>query len=236
MRCLAEPIARRANREDGCKGRFWEGRFKSQALLDEGAVLACNIYVDLNPVRAGVADRPERSRFTSGYDRIRARRARKKDGRRGSRSKPTGKRRPNVRAESERDRWLCPIEAEKPSRRTGRVAERAQPVTGQRADPSEPRHGGPSRSFLSISLDDYLRLLDWTGRQIRLGKRGSIPRGLSPILDRLDVDGECWLDGVRNFGRWFHRAVGRPDRLKQEAARSGKHWLQGLGRSRLAFG
>lgn len=72
MRCLAEPIARRANREDGCKGRFWEGRYKCQLLCDERALIAAMAYVDLNPIRAGLCDRLERSMRTSACERIAA--------------------------------------------------------------------------------------------------------------------------------------------------------------------
>jgi hypothetical protein len=75
MRCLVEPIARRANREDGCKGRFWEGRYKCQTLCDMRAVLAAMAYVDLNPIRAGMADRLEHSVHTSVHERIAALRA-----------------------------------------------------------------------------------------------------------------------------------------------------------------
>jgi len=73
MRALNEPIARWANEEDGCSGRFWEGRFKSQALLEEQAVVSVMAYVDLNPVRAAMSDTLEDSDHTSVQSRLKER-------------------------------------------------------------------------------------------------------------------------------------------------------------------
>lgn len=72
MRFLNEHIAYRANQEDDCKGHFWDSRFKSQALLDDGALLACMAYVNLNPIRAGITETPAQSDFTAIQERIAA--------------------------------------------------------------------------------------------------------------------------------------------------------------------
>jgi hypothetical protein len=70
MRFLTESLARVANREDQTTGRFWEGRFKMQRLLDEWAVAACLVYVDLNPIRAGLTTKLSESQHTSIFERL----------------------------------------------------------------------------------------------------------------------------------------------------------------------
>ena len=71
MKHVKQPVARRANLEDDCKGHFFEQRFYSGALLSEEALVAAMVYVDLNPVRAGIAKRIEECRDTSIADRLR---------------------------------------------------------------------------------------------------------------------------------------------------------------------
>ena len=204
MRTLSEPIARRANREDGCTGRFWEGRFKCQALLDEAAVLACSIYVDLNPIRAGQADRPETSEFTGAYERI-------------ARSLET---------QREADvPWMSPVPVEQAS-----PSETQSPVT------AAPARRASNLGFLPMTLNDYLSLLDWTGRQSRPDKRGSIPDHLEPILSRLNIRASSWLETVSNYSRWFRRAAGRSDHLLARAHAAGRRWFHGVSYCRLAFG
>lgn len=95
---INEYIARAANKEDKVKGRFWESRFKCQVLLDASAIAACMVYVDLNPIRAGLAPTPEESDFTGIQQRIRAFQTENTAGRSGTKGSSDAS-----------DRWLCPI-------------------------------------------------------------------------------------------------------------------------------
>ncbi|MDP2571924.1 transposase [Vibrio penaeicida] len=144
MRLLNQFIATQANKEDSCTGHFWEGRFKSQALLDEQALTAAMAYVDLNPVRANMANTPEASEYTSVKARIQALKEHKT------------------------------------------TAPCLHPFVGY------PRKDIPTG--IPFRLMDYLELVDWTGRQIREDKRGSIHSSLPSILNRLGIDQTTWMN------------------------------------------
>jgi len=162
MRSLNEPIARQANKEDNCTGHFWEGRFKSQALLDEGALLSCMAYVDLNPVRAAIAPTPEQSNFTSAQLRIKA------------------------------------------------------AIKGEQPAPLLPFTGNEKKGKLNgiqFSLQDYLTLVDETGRILRDDKRGTISSTAINILSRLHISDESWLKLTSAFESIFTGAVGTAEHL-----------------------
>jgi hypothetical protein len=82
---------------------------------------------------------------------------------------------------------------------------------------------------LPLSLGEYLELLDWTSRQIRDDKRGSIPDHLSPILRRMGLDAPAWCDLVKKFGCTFKRVAGTSEHLAEEASRRGQRWVQAPG-------
>jgi hypothetical protein len=171
MRCIKEPIARQANKEDGCTGRYWEGRYKSQALLDEKALAACMAYVDLNPVRAGMAETPEQSEYTSIKARIH-----------DSKQKP------------------------EPTGETNILSD-LTPFTGY---PCQEMPKG-----LPFRLEDYLELVDWTGRAILENKRGYIPENQPPILEHLQIDPKHWLYMSQHFESRFKGLVGASHVLKK---------------------
>ena len=118
-----------------------------------------------------------------------------------------------------RDGWLSPVELQGDGAAESRRAERR----------------ASNKGFLPLKLEQYLELLDWTGRQTRPDKRGQIPAELFPILQRLRLSTETWVETVLNFGRWFHLAAGRVDSLAAGAVRRGRRWLQGVSRSWAAF-
>ncbi|MEW8026370.1 MAG: hypothetical protein AB2806_01330 [Candidatus Thiodiazotropha sp.] len=187
MRCMNEYLAQRANAEDQCKGRFWEGRFKSQALLDEGALLTCMSYVDLNPIRAGLAKTPERSDFTSIQERIEA------YAKRQNRCKAK-------QAPKQQQTKLYPFK--------------------------RPREKDPDKC-IDFKLNDYLRLVDWTGRAIREDKKGAIPSDLAPILERIGLNPDAWLKSVSHYNRNYFSVLGAIDRVRAFALVQKKSWHRG---------
>lgn len=256
MRELCEPLSRWANQEDRCSGRFWEGRFKSQALLDEAAVLACSIYVDLNPIRAGVADSPETSRYTAAWERIAGLSAAQTAAPRSAAATDDAATGPAAEGSDAREAlaladpvaWLAPV-ADDDMRRAAAFRQprpsapvAAAPPTGASGPTAvSAARRASDRGFLPLGLDDYLRLLDWTGRQLRrdaatAGHGGVMPADLAPILTRLGLAAGHWTETIRQFGRWRRWAIGSPQRLDEWRERMRRRWLHGASASRLSFG
>ena len=195
MRVLNESIARMANSEDGVTGRFWEGRFKSQALLDEQAILSVMAYVDLNPVRAGIASDLQESEYTSIKHRI------------------TGQ-------PSEK---MLSIEDKVVERRKEDLAScdahhlkfdglNDLPLAELMAfDP-----GGQCFSAIPFALMDYLEFVDYLGRAVHSKKRGRIPEARPKLMAALGLE-DAWIEEISN-GSWlksFGWVIGRPDSLRR---------------------
>ena len=185
MRNLNEYIAREANKEEDCTGRFWEGRFKSQALLDEAALTACMAYVDLNPVRAKMSKTPEESNHTSIQQRIKA-----------------------ARQHQAQPQPLLPF------------------ISSTRNNPNNQPKGLP------FYLNDYLELVDTTGRCIQAHKKGHIDPAQSPILKRLGLNEQSWLTLTTEFEQHFAYAVGAEQVMQQFKVHTNHKRLRGISKAR----
>ena len=201
MKALKEPLARMANKEDDCKGTFWESRYKSIAILDEEALLATCAYIDLNPVAAGIASAPETSKHTSVRQRVQHAKSEGKltDLKAAARGSVAGSR---AAGRLEESHWLCPLED---LRRTGSSRE------------------GMLEGF---SLGSYLLLVDYTSQLVRQGK-ARVSQEVSGILDRLGTSSEFWQQRMeklfaksRLLGSYF--ATSR-ERLRAVASQRGVH-------------
>lgn len=199
MRLACQPIARRANKEDGVDGRFFAKRFGCERLKTPADVLAYSIYVDLNIVRAGLAETPESSEFSSAYDRIQAR---------WQRTQEEMETAVGHAAEQAADAWLAPVfldERAEAYAGTSEPGPSGQVTDHERRLPACNPIGSPrisNKGFLPLTRDHYLTLLDTFGRVVRAGKRGFIPPELPPILERLDLaDPRGWLESVLDLIR-----------------------------------
>ena len=206
MRCLNEYIARMANQEDNCKGRFWEGRFKSQALLDEAAILTCMTYIDLNPIRAKITGRLETSDFTSIQQRL------------------------NDAALKQDKRQTESHKQDKTTQKRKSLKKNPNPI---RLMPLVPYEHDPHPNSLGFTEKDYFQLIDWAGRCVREGKHGKIDDDSPPILERLEVDPFEFVLHMSGTHRkiLIERpiALGTIRRLKAFAKRLGAAFIRGQG-------
>jgi REP element-mobilizing transposase RayT len=207
MKCLKEPLARLANFQDKTRGFFFEGRFKSVAILDEESLLATCAYIDLNPVAAGIAEVPETSPHTSVKERVDHVKAE------GRTEDLTAARNGSVAGSQasaglEESHWLCPIEDRRllDSKREGMLE--------------------------GFSLGGYLLLLDYSGRLFREGK-AMISQEVAEIFERIGTTAETWqarlekLSEGRLLGRFL--AASR-QRLREVTQRLGLRRAVNLGR------
>jgi REP element-mobilizing transposase RayT len=204
---LNEYVARAANREEDVKGRYWESRFRCRPLLDGASIAACMVYVDLNPIRAGLAESCEQSDYTSIQERMRVW---------GTENSANGGRNEGGSTSMEESRcrdtqdesaaWLCSIEG-----------------TGWRD------------GILDMTEKQYIDLVNESSRLVRGGKSGDMDAEFREILERMGIKAEAWGDTVSSFASRFPFAAGLISSLRKMAGRWGRQWLKGYASARIAF-
>lgn len=259
MKSLCEPIAKRCNREDNCTGHFWEGRFKAQQVLDTEMLIATNLYVDLNPMRARAATTLESSIFTGAYDRLvslqgvtvrsaaldtpvlqqeDAAKLLREESVENLKKLKAANRRGTGRVVA-RDAWLAPMQLAAmgiPVRKLEPGFKEDAGRTAQRGfvEPMVSTSGlRPSdRGFLSFSVREYLMLLDWCARQPGRAGQAVIDPELEPLIVRLGMSPAAWGEVMRHFAHCFRRSgvIGSPQSMRTDAKARGLHHYHGQGK------
>jgi hypothetical protein len=203
-------------------------------LLDEESLLACAAYVDLNPIRAALAETLETSDFTSVQRRIRSLLDDEKAPSPVADStvvSPDAAGLPSTTAQSQCEPTSIPAPAQADSECDPSTSLFLSPLELERRPdaigpcPSATGHHCSDKGFLAMSLGEYLELLDWTVRQQHVDvKRGATPENVPPIFSRLTVRPEVWCELARDFGRLFGVIAGQPHRIDEH--RSCRHQRQ----------
>ncbi len=242
MRLLCQRIARRCNAEDEMTGKFWESRFRAVRLLDEESVLACAAYVDLNPIRAAIAEDLEHSDHTSIQLRLRdinmeltwdahqesdhavshsvlqSIESRKLPVNQSDREsdllgKHAAQDQASVDSPALQNNQL--IEARSRNRASDFLA--PLEIDEQRDElGARPSHNGrraSDKGFLSMPFAAYVQILDWTARKLVAERQGKPFEELSPVFERFGIRHEVWFKLVTQFGALFSAVAGRPQKV-----------------------
>lgn len=216
MRTLNGYIARKANGEDQCTGHFWESRFKSQALLDDAALLACLAYVDLNPIRSSMASSLEKSDYTSIKKRCQ---------------------------QAKQQRYPDAIQAQYKGLHPfiGMQQKEHKPIFAEerlhtQANKHRNKTNNPIQNGICMSLSSYLELVEWTGKIQRQDKVGVISAQSHSILNRLGISQRQWCDISQIFEKSFKQFAGSEERVRKAAKQLGYKRTSGIKMCRKALG
>jgi len=185
---LNEPLAKRSNDEDYCTGSFWQGRYSSQALLDEAAVFSCMAYVDLNPIRAKITEKLEESNNTS------------------------------IKKRFEELKQIDPTHIQRHLDKS---------VTAMTSQIKE--------RMLPMSLNDYIELVEWTGKSIVHPQKASIPPQVSSCLQRLNLQQNHWLKQIENFSQNYCHVVGPVEQIRAMAKQLKLRYMKGISAAKLLY-
>ena len=82
---------------------------------------------------------------------------------------------------------------------------------------------------IPFELNEYIALVDWSGRAILQNKRGSIPEDIHLYSHWLGIDNKDWINHIRYFERQFPTVAGCMDKLQQLAEQTSRCWIKGMG-------
>ncbi len=205
---LVEPLSRWANIEDGCRGHFWEDRFRSIRLNDQAAVTACAAYIDLNPIRAGLAKCLDDSAHTSIKARLNALKEQEADA--------------SAIESILTDHWISPLTMIGDDLTVGEISDEDRPRCSD-------------NGFLPMSFKQYVELLEWTAIHPHANSDCTMPPHLAGTLERLGIEkAQDWITLAWGFSRCFSVVAGSESARQREAERMQLDGLRPMKRQLIA--